>query len=1237
MAQFVNNDPFATLPDEPGGGSGDQIKNFYYVGPGQPYKTVNKAIEEIAIALYGGNFTLPPNTLPDGGQVNIVIRGAGKHLPFSIPDNTTTILRDFNRYLIIKREEYTSLGKVVDDALPIFSPTAKGAGELPKADLLIGCNIGNNNPNVKIQGIRVEGFVIGIRAGFNCDNLYIQRSFITNCINAQIYISDSEQVYLTNNIAVGGQFGIVAKFCRKLRAYHNTVFVDGATALNGESKAGFVIQGERLFGSSEKIYFLGNLSYTIGCPAVIFYDEDLRSHRLISNYNDFFTIEGPLVQLRSDASQLSNESEIISNNFFELALWTQEEQLGDYVDTNNAPIGVDQESISSHPIFISTVNSISFNNTSILDLQLLGNSPLLSKVPSWYFSVDDRYIPSDFDEEIISIDSLLNTREQPYTAIGANDSFSLNGFFGQDIFTSPLGGSQSSSCDVDPLNSIAIQNIDMIYPELLPGYFYSHERKYYLYAKKGAFQLGHLIKAKFLVPGFLHHEDLSIKIRGNEIPKEDWDLSGRTLIVYTRTVGVIDYSDEVQISGFRRKWNTEGLQTSEIFYKYRLSEAELAFVLPDNYKPTGPVVITDDRVNYRDPIEVVRRDFKTWLNPKTEQTEIIFGGNKNYINNPQFDKSPDGINPSEWSVAEGTEVNIVNTDFAYIGDYACALMAGSAEGIITSNPVRVVSGENLTYSFHSMLPQTFITSTLEPVTSGNIDVKISFYDADKDILSGNSYEYQVPVKSDTFTRYYLTIGEELNCLPENLFEAESAPLQQITTGLIPIPIQSLYSTITISSRYNSNWDNTAFVTIDGVMAEHSKYPTAYNQETSPLHMTVEFETSDEGKFIDRRMNLSPILNENPNGFLYISDMPASIWGGPEDIEVTTLHEYRWPEGRINTLPWARIVGKDKLTQKSFFSSVPTKPIPIIEPFEYPKEAVAGSLVPATIIAAQDDLKPYGFVLQITDTEENPYALRNYTLSIYEQKDQFPGWLSKTYLGAKEQLGTTIYGSLSEHGSAVGYYIPPESNSIRYTGPVPKPLVTGSATEEEDYISFVQTNYGIAKENNGNVTIRGQSGNFFKIEGEEIEGSPSVSYDVLAGPYILMQYPPVLGTVELYINSGKYIETVDSPNNNEYLVDYNNAQIFLSKSLDPLSVTSTNLKYIPKYAYKDPKTSDTIIFHHNKIFGSYNDYIEVDYDANIFLEIATKQPISGEFVDNYNITLQNPRLPEAQVNGDSLDF
>ena len=343
-------------------------------------------------------------------------------------------------------------------------------------------------------------------------------------------------------------------------------------------------------------------------------------------------------------------------------------------------------------------------------------------------------------------------------------------------------------------------------------------------------------------------------------------------------------------------------------------------------------------------------------------------------------------------------------------------------------------------------------------------------------------------------------------------------MEKIGLGLYSIPSGAAYSTISVSARYKTNYPSFSFAAVDSFMAEYSKFPTAYHQEADPLRMTVEFESSEENKFVDKRMNLSPIVNQDPNGFLYITDMPATLWGGPENLEVTTLHEYRWPEGRLFSLPWARMFGKDKLTQKAIFSATPTKPVDIIQPFNYPKRPKGANLVPSTLVAAQGNKVAHGFYIEVFDEDGNPYSLRNYTLSIFEEKENFPGWISKSYYGAKEQLGSTTYGSLNEHGAAIASYFPPGPETIRVSTEVPTPLNTGSSVLGEDTISSIVTPYTISEENNGNVTIFGDNGKFFKLEGNPISGDVKVDYDKNVGPYINTQYPPTFGTVSIHLNS-----------------------------------------------------------------------------------------------------------------------
>jgi hypothetical protein len=72
-----------------------RIESTYYVGKDQPFKTINQAVNSIAAALGTNNYVLPPDSLPDGGHVNIVLVGNGKFPPVTIPDNMTVALKYF--------------------------------------------------------------------------------------------------------------------------------------------------------------------------------------------------------------------------------------------------------------------------------------------------------------------------------------------------------------------------------------------------------------------------------------------------------------------------------------------------------------------------------------------------------------------------------------------------------------------------------------------------------------------------------------------------------------------------------------------------------------------------------------------------------------------------------------------------------------------------------------------------------------------------------------------------------------------------------------------------------------------------------------------------------------------------------------------------------------------------------------------------------------------------------------
>ncbi len=950
--------------------------------------------------------------------------------------------------------------------------------------------------------------------------------------------------------------------------------------------------------------------------------------------------------MRQDSATLDDEEEVIVSEYFNLQTWSRVGPIPDVFDAFGHAKGMDADSISSHPVFISNIQGASYGSTSILDLSIINNSPILEKVPAWYDETDSGYIPVDFEPSIyINRDSLRYDRESPLTAIGANDYPSSNGFFGTDIFTSPLLDSRNRVCDVDPLLGLTKQNIDMVYPHILAGYFYSHERPYYLYAKKGAYQLGFLVKSTFTLPAFIDEKkDLTVTSRALEVSEENWDLIGNKLTVYHLDHGVSSYSDEVTVEGWIKKWSetedsTYGFTFEKAYYVFKLTDGIIQFVLPDNFISTAPVVITDDRVSYRDPIEVVRRDFSVDFNVVAQESEISFKSDSNLFENPQFDITADGLYPQSWVVPDEASTFMVGKDYAYIGELATALSAQSKApaGQIISSPISIQSGDALTVSWHARIPDGIQSgdnlSRIDVEDHLEAEYYINFYNHHNVVLGTQSGQFAAD--NSAYRRYYITFGPDDTPIYDNIQNPDNIDLTWLSTGVHDIPDGTVEFDLTLKAT--SVPHTGAMILIDACQAERSAVPTVYNQKPSFHHMTVEFETDSSNVFIDKRMNLTPLYNENPNGFLYISDMPARIWGGPDDVETTSLHEYRWPEGRLYHLPWARLHGKDKLTHLVNDSDEKVQPYDIIEPFSLPRRATTAFMNPGVLLSVQGTTKVEGVSVEVLDEIGNPYGLRNFTMSVLDENNNFPGYLSKTKLGAKEQLGTTVFGDLTEHGTANAYYVPPSEELIRYVGETPSPLQpTDAQSGLSDSISYIRTNYSVNLTNNGNITVIGSGGRFHPVKAESfITGSYIPYAGQERGSFISLEYPPVFGSVEFVKNGTRYSETLGDPNDNQFVTDYTNAQIIVPHDGQP--TIPAYIKYQPKFAYPDPDDQNTIIFHHNQVFGNYTGPIQVDYDAELFLEITAQQLFSGEYTNTFPVIAQNPQLSELVDNSLSLEY
>jgi len=336
------------------------------------------------------------------------------------------------------------------------------------------------------------------------------------------------------------------------------------------------------------------------------------------------------------------------------------------------------------------------------------------------------------------------------------------------------------------------------------------------------------------------------------------------------------------------------------------------------------------------------------------------------------------------------------------------------------------------------------------------------------------------------------------------------------------------------------------------------------------------------------------------------------------------------------LPWARLHGKDKLSQRTIGSEDLSIPQDIISPYAPIARPEEARMVPEVLNVVQYTGDVAGFNIQIKDNNSNPYGLRKYTAQVFDTNDNFPGLLSKRHFGAKEQLGTTIYGELNSNGSFSAEYVPLANNLIKYVGfvPVPENQAT-SVVGINEKISTITVPYRAHLENNGNVTVIGELGQKMSTEASaktslEIFGSSNDSTITVTLPH-----PPVFGSLSVVQNGVTFHETQTNPQAAEFLVSYAYGQFSVSAGID--TELPFEVQYIPKYAYPDPADPNKIIFHHDRVFGNYSGPIQVDYDAVVFLEVRVEKPFAGELIAAFEVVLQNPQLSLITNDSLSLEF
>ena len=1063
----------------------------------------------------------------------------------------------------------------------------------------IGADIESANPNLQIEGLRFQNFSVGIRYGLNSHNPIVRDCILTDNTNVGIMIEQCSNTIVSTNVVVNGDFGIVTRLCNNISLLHNTVLMNGLVG-QGEGAIWAQLANDYGGGATDtgKLHILGNIAWNMTSnPTVILFKEDLEDQLVISNFNDFVRSGDTLISIEKKNSIPNIPRE--PHKVFGLSEW---KKLG-FRNPDNTPL--DGKSISQDPKFLQSIKSRGKTNGLYIDLSLLPISPVLGIVPSFHFDSTQAtaWLPSYVDAvDLLGRDILDSARLTAGTAAGANEKRSNSGYFGQDVFITPRDLNPKKDCDVDPLRDLIYKKLDLWFPRLLVGYFNSHEREYYLYAQKHCRYLGECAVTEFRLPDrVVPNRPIKVSVAGENVKDPRYiDLRGDVVVLYHFDLDIQDGTEEFEIQCWIRQWNDDllvdddgvsisdtGFTYSPVHYRFKINEGTTRFLIPPDYVSEGPVILTDDGSALPDSPNLANREFQIEWDAEEQRAEIILANNSNLLLNSQFDKilGDTVADPYGWSASGAIcqEGRFFSGFQTVMGNNACRV---EPSGYV-SQIVPITSG-NFCFSWHSLATPV---SGHEVVTVGKtgMSYSVTLYDANYDTI-GITFSGGFST-TGMWTRNYLTFGKE----DPNVDQTIRVDYDLVNVAnLSNVPELAAYADIALYNETSELLTTARDLWLDAAQYEEAIRPTMYHRKPQMQEITVEYETSDDGYFTDTRQALAPVRNKLSQGFLYIPEIPASMYGGPNNTFITTLCEKGWPLGRKEILPWGRITGKDKLRHKDIFNTVPEPPKPRIllshQTF-VPSHTV---VTPGQILARQDDKNGVGLEVTVVNEEGNPYSLGRYYIKIKDPLGRFPGWLHKKFLGANQRLGIDIHGTLDNAGSTQLLWIPPDSRSIRFVGEVPRrPQGT-----EGDVISSIDTNYRVNAEFHGNPIILNDEFNV-------ISGKASTTNRNIYRPsyarnqaIVRVKYPLTPGTVRVQVDGEILTETfVDSPNSDQFYVDYQNSQVLLQGRPE-----TVDLEYLPSYVFISPADPYNICFFHDQVFGNYVGPITVGYDAEIDLDI-----------------------------------
>ena len=599
----------------------------YFVGPNQLYAEVQDAISQLIIDHGSTEFT---------EEHNVIISEDGVYAGFFIPENifkpTAT-----NRLVI----------GAANNILPIMDALKT---KVITGSFINGCSIGLGTSYVTIRRMYFRGFLKGISTGPNCHNLIIEKNIVLDSQNVGIWIYQSDQAQILNNIVFNAKYGIVTTLVKDVALVYNTVFNDQQASSDTDTCVYIGLQKDQGQGVLDhgKATLINNLLFTIAGNTLMINQRDLTN--LQSNFNNLYSFNGNVAKIREELADGSVAVTLV-------------ETLNDWRNITGNNINGDWFSISQDPVFIVQNTEIS---NSVIDLNMLASSPCIAMGKEVCGDPADE-LDDYIDDSLLCSDILGNSRGSAPT-IGANEVAIAADFFGATVESDPdLQNADNVGCTIggvlshiDAVTEQYQSSISCWMPEVKSGFFFIREKPYYLYADKKAYTLDAIRQTIFTMPREIRSPVLYVS--GKEVTSSDsFEIFGDKFVLKHKGLDITSEADVIAIHGKVRLWSSdhEKFTLRDVMYRFRIRDGIKRYIFPEDPKDAAPVVITDDTIRLLDSNSLLPYEFNTEMSP--EGVKLNFHQDSNLALNSQFEY---GNVVSDLIV----DYNIDTSDFIYVAN-----------------------------------------------------------------------------------------------------------------------------------------------------------------------------------------------------------------------------------------------------------------------------------------------------------------------------------------------------------------------------------------------------------------------------------------------------------------------------------------------------------------------------------------------------------------------------------------